>query len=171
MASLRRSGRKTLRIRFAALSASAIILLVLAARFAIVIAGGLGPTAVEGPARTIPNTDVNPYGANFFLDREVEPWKLDKTLQMASQGGIGWVKQQFTWEEVEPTRKGEFLEPATKSSSWGKFDAIVDSVRQVRPAHHCPPRSPPGLDPHRTTPTKNARRITWKTMATMSTSS
>ncbi|MFN2241825.1 MAG: hypothetical protein ACK2U2_06020, partial [Anaerolineae bacterium] len=22
------------------------------------------------PARTIPNTDVNPYGANFFLARE-----------------------------------------------------------------------------------------------------
>jgi len=125
MASLRRPGRKTLRIRLYILSASAIVLLVLAARFATVITAGLGSTTAEEPARTIPNSDVNPYGANFFLDREVEPWKLDKTLQMASQAGIGWVKQQFSWEEVEPARKGEFLEPATKSSSWGKFDAIV----------------------------------------------
>lgn len=125
MASLRRPGRNILRIQLVALSVSAVVLLALAARFAAIIAGGLGPTAIEGPARAIPNTDVNPYGANFFLDREVEPWKLDKTLQMASQAGIGWVKQQFTWEEIEPTRKGEFLEPATKGSSWGKFDAIV----------------------------------------------
>jgi len=108
-----------------ALLASAIVLTALAARLAYLISLGLRPTEPAGPGHTIPNTDINPYGANFFLDREVEPWKLDKTLQMASQAGIGWVKQQFTWEEIEPTRKGEFLEPATKSSSWGKFDAIV----------------------------------------------
>jgi hypothetical protein len=130
MASLRRSGRQTLRVRLYALSVSAIILIALATRLAYVIATGVHPTPTDGPVRTIPDTDVNPYGANFFLDREVEPWKLDKTLQMASQAGIGWVKQQFSWEEVEPRRKGEFLEPATKSSSWGKFDAIVTACEK-----------------------------------------
>ena len=77
------------------------------------------------PPRSIPNTDVNPYGANFFLAREVEPWKLDKTLHMAADAGIGWVKQQFSWEEIEPRRKGEFLEPTTKADSWAKYDIIV----------------------------------------------
>jgi hypothetical protein len=83
--------------------------------------------AVPGSARTIPNTDINPFGANFFLAREVEPWKLDRTLQMAADAGIGWVKQQFPWEEIEPQRKGEYLDPATKSDSWAKFDRIVDA--------------------------------------------
>ncbi len=85
---------------------------------------------LEYHERLIPNTDVNPYGANFFLAREVEPWKLDKTLQMASDAGIGWVKQHFTWETVEPLRKGEFLEPATNRDSWIKFDRIVDACER-----------------------------------------
>ncbi len=65
-----------------------------------------------------PFTDVNPYGANFFLDREVETWKKEKTLSMAQEAGIGWIKQQFSWEEIEPQRKGEF--------NWEKYDQIVE---------------------------------------------
>jgi hypothetical protein len=70
------------------------------------------------PLRSIPHTDVNPYGANFFLDREVEPWKQEKTLEMARAAGIGWIKQQFSWEEIEPRRKAWF--------DWAKYDRIVD---------------------------------------------
>jgi hypothetical protein len=68
--------------------------------------------------KSIPYTDVNPYGANFFLDREMEPWKQDKTLEMASAAGIGWIKQQFPWESIEPLCKGEF--------GWARYDRIVD---------------------------------------------
>jgi len=68
-------------------------------------------------ARLIPNTDVNPFGANMFLDREVEEWKLRKTLEMASEAGLGWVKQQFPWEEIEPVQKGEFYDERTRRSS------------------------------------------------------
>jgi polysaccharide biosynthesis protein PslG len=67
---------------------------------------------------SIPHTGVNPYGANFFLDREVELWKQEKTLEMARAAGIVWIKQQFSWEEIEPLRKGEF--------EWHKYDRIVD---------------------------------------------
>jgi hypothetical protein len=73
-------------------------------------------------AEPIPHTEVNPYGANFFLDREVEPWKQEKTLAMAREAGIGWIKQQFSWEEIEPQRKGEF--------DWAKYDRIVDLAEQ-----------------------------------------
>lgn len=79
----------------------------------------LGP---GGSGGSIPHTDVNPYGANFFLDREVESWKLEKTLEMARAAGIGWIKQQFSWEEIEPRRKGEF--------DWAKYDRIVDLAEQ-----------------------------------------
>jgi hypothetical protein len=68
--------------------------------------------------KPIPYTDVNPYGANFFLDREVEPWKQEKTLEMARAAGIRWIKQEFSWEEIEPKRKGTF--------DWTKYDHIVD---------------------------------------------
>ena len=77
-------------------------------------------------AKHIPNTDVNPFGANFFLDREVEEWKLRKTLQMAREAGLGWVKQQFPWEQIEPLRKGEFYDERMRQDSWGKYDHIVD---------------------------------------------
>jgi hypothetical protein len=76
--------------------------------------------------RLIPNTDVNPFGANFFLDREVEEWKLRKTLEMASEAGLAWVKQQFPWEEIEPVQKGEYYDERTRRSSWEKYDRIVD---------------------------------------------
>ncbi len=75
--------------------------------------------------RRIPNTDVNPFGANFFLDREVEEWKLRKTLEMASEAGLGWVKQQFAWEEIEPVHKGEFFDERARRNSWEKYDRIV----------------------------------------------
>ncbi len=80
--------------------------------------------------RQIPNTDLNPYGANFFLGREVEPWKIDRTLHMAADAGIGWVKQQFPWEQIEPVRKGEFLDPQTKEDSWAKWDRIVEACEK-----------------------------------------
>jgi hypothetical protein len=81
------------------------------------------------PARPIPNTDLNPYGANFFLAREVEPWKRERTVQLAQQAGLGWAKQLFPWAEIEPQRKGEYVDPVSGESSWAKFDQIVDLYR------------------------------------------
>jgi hypothetical protein len=101
----------------AAILANTIISLAISAR---------GSASRYRVARQIPNTDVNPFGANFFLDREVEEWKLRKTLQMAQEAGLGWAKQQFSWEEIEPVRKGEFFDERTRRSSWEKYDLIVD---------------------------------------------
>lgn len=75
------------------------------------------PPAPFAAAHTIPLTDVNPYGANFFLEREVEAWKRDRTLSMAKAAGITWARQQFPWEEIEPARD---------QFNWDKYDGIVD---------------------------------------------
>jgi hypothetical protein len=93
---------------------------VLALGVLAMVAGGLLWTGrLPGrPAPRMAHTDVHPYGANFFLDREVEHWKQEKTLEMARAAGIGWMKQQFSWEEIEPRQKGEF--------DWAKYDRIVD---------------------------------------------
>ncbi len=74
------------------------------------------PAPAPIPPRLIPDTDVSPYGANFFLDREVEDWKRDRTVKMAREAGIVYAKQQFSWEEIEK-RKSQF--------DWDKSDQII----------------------------------------------
>ena len=81
-----------------------------------------GSEATFTPKRTIPNTDVNPYGANFFLAREVEEWKRERTVSMAAEAGIRWAKVQFSWAEIE--RQGKARRP--EDLEWAKYDAIVD---------------------------------------------
>ncbi len=75
--------------------------------------------------RPIPNTDVNPFGVNVFLHNEVEAWKKRLTMEMIADAGIGWVKQQFPWEEIEPLRDDDFWDDRNNKSSWDKFDEIV----------------------------------------------
>lgn len=84
------------------------------------------PYAESDAPRTIPNTDVNPYGANFFLQLEVENWKIDTTLRMAAEAGIGWVKQHFPWESIEH-EPGRFWDDR-HVSTWEKYDYIVDQA-------------------------------------------
>jgi hypothetical protein len=106
-----------------------LLVLVLTFGASIVSTAGSRTSGATGDAyhsrRLIANTDVNPYGANVFLSLEVEDWKLDKTLRMAQEAGLGWLKQQFSWEEIEPD-KGQFYVPGTLTSSWAKYDKIVD---------------------------------------------
>ena len=85
------------------------------------VIGAREATAAYAPLREIPNTDVNPFGANFFLQWEAEPFKREKTVQMAAAAGIGWAKQHFPWEDIEPER-GQFR--------WEKYDQIVDLYRR-----------------------------------------
>lgn len=97
-----------------------VILILLLGTLGYVLYPVIGPTP-DAPAwhspHQIPNTDVHPLGANFFLEREVEDWKREETVRMASEAGIRWVKQQFIWTEIEP-QQGQFR--------WSKYDAIVD---------------------------------------------
>jgi len=79
--------------------------------------------------RPIPNTGVNRLGATFFLDRETEPWKIEQTLAFAKEAGVRWVKLQFAWSRIEP-RRGEFWEEAPRTSTWDRYDAIVDACEK-----------------------------------------
>ena len=73
----------------------------------------------------MPHTDLNPWGTNTFLHKEVETWKKQQTFKMIQEAGIGWVKQQFPWEEIEQPRKGEFFDRKYNHSTWDKFDEMV----------------------------------------------
>ena len=96
-----------------------VILIVLLGLLGVVVYPVLRPSQTANSVssrRAIPNTDLNPFGANFFLEREVEEWKREETVRMAREAGIGWAKQQFIWAEIEP-QPGRFR--------WEKYDEIV----------------------------------------------
>lgn len=118
--------RSTRRL-YTLLAAATICALAFGASLAVTAADMTAEPAAYHERRLIPQTDLNPYGANAFLAQEVEEWKLDKTLRMAQEAGLGWIKQQFAWEEIEP-EKGRFLVPHSLTSSWAKYDKIVDAA-------------------------------------------
>ncbi|MBN1483987.1 MAG: cellulase family glycosylhydrolase [Chloroflexia bacterium] len=82
-----------------------------------------------GCARALPNTALNPFGVNIFLDREPLDWRRQRTMEMIEQAGFGWVKQQFSWAEIEP-QPDYFWDDKYKKSSWEKFDRIVDLAEE-----------------------------------------
>jgi hypothetical protein len=92
-----------------------------------------GLTQVQIPRETADDVpvqfaDLNPYGVNTFLQTEVEPEKREKTMRLISEAGFTWIRQEFTWEDIEIHGKGDFEdrrnEPAR--SAWEKYDQIVD---------------------------------------------
>lgn len=109
------------RVRFALLTAAAMLCFGIAIGAYLAAVYFTPPTPTFQPRRSFPNTDVNPYGANFFLEREVEAWKRERTVEMARDAGIGWARQEFIWAEIEP-------EPGVYN--WSKYDEIVDLLRR-----------------------------------------
>jgi hypothetical protein len=86
----------------------------------------VAPTPTPVPPPAMPFTDVNPFGANFFLEWEPEEWKIDKTFELASNAGIHWVKQHFPWESLQlsPGPNG-YWDERLNLSTWDKYDRIV----------------------------------------------
>ena len=105
-------------------AALVVIFLMLAQLLAASAFVALPPTA-EAAAATIPDTDVNPYGVNTFFSKEVEDWKKEKTMQLIQQAGVGWIKQEFEWDQIE-FKKGYFTDDKFKKSAWQKYDQIVE---------------------------------------------
>jgi hypothetical protein len=96
-----------------------IVVLLMGSRLAVARAPS-SAAAEQHPAATIPFSDVHPYGANFFLEHEVESWKQTKTVEMAAEAGLHWAKQHFPWAEIEP-RPGKY--------NFAKYDRLVDLYR------------------------------------------
>src|SRR5579859_5860155 len=73
-------------------------------------------------------TNVNPVGVNTFLDQEVEPAKRERQLQMISDAGIGWIRQEFRWDDIEINGRGDYSDTRNKTpvDARLKYDNIVD---------------------------------------------
>ena len=78
-----------------------------------------------GTDRFIPHADVNPFGVNVFLEQEVEPEKREQAVRMAAAAGFHWLRQEFPWEDIEISGKGDFWDHKWNHSAWEKYDHIV----------------------------------------------
>ncbi|MBK8984532.1 MAG: cellulase family glycosylhydrolase [Chloroflexi bacterium] len=76
-------------------------------------------------------TAVSPFAANTFLQQEVEPAKREQSLQLLRDAGFRFIRQEFTWEDIEIHGKGEFEDRRNVAAigvvdAWAKYDNIVD---------------------------------------------
>lgn len=88
---------------------------------------GCGDPATSGvDGDRLPLAEANPWGANTFLHQDAETWRKQKTLTMVKDAGIGWIKQHFPWADIEQSGQRQFIDPLWKTSTWEKYDEIVD---------------------------------------------
>jgi len=97
------------------------------------------PQPHTAPMTPVQYTNVNPYGINVFLQQEVEPEKVEAQLQMISDAGFAWIRQQFEWAEIEVDGRGQFTDSRNDLDgdgeldtidAWIKYDRIVDLAEQ-----------------------------------------
>ena len=87
------------------------------------------------PMVPINHAHENPYGINVFLQDEVEPEKRERIVQMITEAGFTWIRQQFPWEDIEIHGRGDFedrrnVEAIGVVSAWDKYDHIVGLAEQ-----------------------------------------
>jgi hypothetical protein len=88
------------------------------------------PTPDLAPYTPMHHTDVPPFGINTFLEQEVEPAKVARSLDMIRDAGFRFVRQQFPWEDIEISAKGNFWDHKWNISAWDKYDRIVDMANE-----------------------------------------
>ncbi len=88
------------------------------------------PALQLAPETPMAHTGVNPFGVNTFLEQEVEPEKIELALQMIHDAGFRWIRQEFPWEDIEHSGRGDFWDHKWNQSAWDKYDRIVELANQ-----------------------------------------
>jgi len=88
------------------------------------------PVPETAPMVPIEHTGLAPYGVNTFLEQEAEIAKVERSLALISDAGFTWIRQQFPWEDIEISGKGDFWDHKWNVSAWAKYDRIVDLAEQ-----------------------------------------
>ncbi|MCA9967152.1 MAG: cellulase family glycosylhydrolase, partial [Anaerolineales bacterium] len=97
-------------------------------------------TAVRPQPRLAATTEFNVqpetiFGVNTFLQQEVEPEKRERSMQLLREAGFHYIRQEFTWEDIEIHGKGDFedrrnVEAVGVVDAWAKYDQIVALAEQ-----------------------------------------
>ncbi|MBV9120515.1 MAG: cellulase family glycosylhydrolase, partial [Chloroflexi bacterium] len=75
----------------------------------------------------VSNVPTNRYGVNVELDKIVQPDDVQRSVDMISAAGFGFVRQVFGWDEIEISGKGDFYDHKNAKSAWEKYDRLVDA--------------------------------------------
>ena len=113
--------------------------------------------AAAPPAPGPPTSSPPRIGVNVFLEQEVEPAKRQRSLELLRAAGVSWIRQQMPWEQIEPVARGQMTDPNSGTSTWAKYDDIVDRATALgmdvilrldtSPRWALPPDAPDGLGP------------------------
>ncbi len=124
--------RRSLARRKLGIRALTALLILLTAAATFFYSPPFGPANEPARMSDVSLAEVQPYGVNTFLHKEVEGWKRQKTLELAHDMGASWVRQQFPWAEIEyrtdPNRP--YWDVKNNQNAWDKFDAIVNLAEQ-----------------------------------------
>lgn len=74
------------------------------------------PYADTAEAKTTPNK--NAFGVNMHLRTRIPEEDWSTVLQKASDAGVQWGREEFTWDVIEPS---------DDDFSWDAYDAVVDA--------------------------------------------
>jgi hypothetical protein len=88
------------------------------------------PTPQSDDFAAVAHAGVNPFGVNTFLQQEVEPAKRERQMQMLYEAGFRWMRQEFPWEDIEISAKGDFWDHKWDKDAWEKYDHIVDLAEE-----------------------------------------
>lgn len=82
---------------------------------------------------------TSPFGVNTFLQLEVLPEVREESLRRIRDAGFRFIRQEFTWEDIEISGKGDFIDRRNdldddgqpdEVDAWAKYDNIVDLAEQ-----------------------------------------
>lgn len=76
----------------------------------------------------VQHADLSPFGMNIFVQHEALPEVREQVMQTLNEAGFKFVRQQFSWEDIEIHGKGDFEDRRHEpfKSAWEKYDNIVD---------------------------------------------
>lgn len=109
-----------------------VILALLGALGAAIFFNGFFNRGVAESAHLTPvaNTSVNPVGVNTFLNEEVDPAKVTRSLEQLKAAGVGYIRQMFPWYDLEPA-PNSYVNPKSGQSTWIKYDRIVNEANAL----------------------------------------
>ncbi|MCB0077282.1 MAG: cellulase family glycosylhydrolase [Anaerolineales bacterium] len=91
------------------------------------VSGELRPRPATETLGPVQHVSLYPYGINTFLQNETEPEKVERSLDLIAEAGFGWIRQEFTWEDIEIHHDEWYVDLRNNEirNSWEKYDRIV----------------------------------------------
>ncbi len=95
----------------------------------------LRPQPDLAPQAEIAPAAASPYGVNVFLQNEALPAVRAESLRLVADASFTFIRQEFTWEDIEIHGKGDFVDRRNDLDgdgqpdpvdAWAKYDNMVE---------------------------------------------